>query len=323
MHTSNDISIQSDAKGNLQHFLSVKDLTPKQIKNILSTAQSFINKHNQIQNTKFNFQNIIMANLFFEASTRTRISFEIAAFKLNAHVINFNPDISSVVKGESLLDTLQNLIAMGVDLFVIRHKEEFTPKNLAEQIQSKVCIINAGDGRNEHPTQAMLDLLTIARHKSDIAALRVAIVGDILHSRVANSLSWGLHHMGCADIRWVGPSVLLPTDVHIPGVTRHEELESGLEKADVIMVLRLQRERMSSALSLSTDDYFKQYGITSDAIKSAASDAIIMHPGPINRNVEIASEIADGEQSVILEQVTNGVAIRMAIIKTLLENKSS
>ncbi len=312
-------SIQSDNTDQLKHFLSAKDLSHNQIKKIITTAQSFFDRENKISDFKSTLSNKIAANLFFETSTRTRISFEVAAHKLGVHVIDFNHQISSTKKGESLSDTLHNLIAMGIHLFIVRHQEEHLPTYLAEQTLDKASIINAGDGRNEHPTQAMLDIFTIHRYKPNFKALSIAIVGDILHSRVANSLSWALHHMGTTDIRWVAPSSLLPKSPVIPSIRYFDQLKYGIENVDVIVVLRLQRERMSDALSLSADDYFKHYGLTAEVLKNAKSDAIVMHPGPLNRHVEIAPDVADGKQSVILEQVTNGIAVRMAIMKLLLE----
>jgi len=253
-------------------------------------------------------------NLFFENSTRTRSTFEIAAKRLSADVLNVNLHAASTSKGESLLDTLRNLSAMQADLLVVRHAQSGAPYLLAQHCAPHVHVINAGDGRHAHPTQALLDMFTIRHYKPDFRGLTVAIVGDILHSRVARSDIHALTTLGVPEIRAIGPRTLLPEGLEQLGVTVFHEIEAGLRGVDVIIMLRLQHERMSGALLPSAQEYFKSYGLTPERLALAAPDAIVMHPGPINRGVEIESSVADGVQSVILKQVTFGIAVRMAVM---------
>ena len=254
-----------------------------------------------------------VVNLFFEPSTRTRVSFELAALRLGADVVPFDVEHSSTQKGETLLDTLRNLEAMGCDQFVVRHKDNGTPGRLAEQAAAGVSIINAGDGNHAHPTQGLLDAFTILRHKPDLANRSVAIVGDILHSRVARSDIHALLALGVGELRVAGPEALLPGRDALPGCIVHHCIDDAVRDADVIIMLRLQKERMTQALIASDTDYFRDWGLDETRLGLAHPEAIVMHPGPINRNVEIA----DGAQSRILEQVANGVAIRMAVMATL------
>ena len=258
-----------------------------------------------------------VVNLFFEPSTRTRVSFELAAMRLGADVVPFDVEQSSTQKGETLLDTLRNLEAMGCDQFVVRHKENGTPGALAEQAAGNVSIINAGDGNHAHPTQGLLDAYTIVRHKGDLANRCVAIVGDILHSRVARSDIHALRALGVGELRIAGPAALLPAADALPGCVVHHRIEDAVRGADVLIMLRLQKERMQHALIASDADYFRDWGLDPVRLRLAHPEAIVMHPGPINRNVEIADAVADGAQSRILEQVGNGVAIRMAVMATL------
>ena len=258
-----------------------------------------------------------VVNLFFEPSTRTRVSFELAAMRLGADVVPFDVEHSSTQKGETLLDTLRNLEAMGCDQFVVRHKENGTPGALAEQAAGNVSIINAGDGNHAHPTQGLLDAYTIVRHKGDLANRCVAIVGDILHSRVARSDIHALRALGVGELRIAGPAALLPAADALPGCVVHHRIEDAVRGADVLIMLRLQKERMQHALIASDADYFRDWGLDPVRLRLAHPEAIVMHPGPINRNVEIADAVADGAQSRILEQVGNGVAIRMAVMATL------
>jgi aspartate carbamoyltransferase catalytic subunit len=258
-----------------------------------------------------------VVNLFFEPSTRTRVSFELAAMRLGAAVVPFDIEHSSTQKGETLLDTLRNLEAMGCDQFVVRHKENGTPGALAEQAAAGVSIINAGDGNHAHPTQGLLDAYTIVRHKGALANRCVAIVGDILHSRVARSDIHALHALGVGELRVAGPAALLPAHGDLPRCVVHHRIEDAVRDADVVIMLRLQKERMAHALIASDADYFREWGLTPARLALARGDAIVMHPGPINRNVEIADAVADGSQSRILEQVSNGVTIRMAVMATL------
>jgi aspartate carbamoyltransferase catalytic subunit len=264
-----------------------------------------------------------IVNLFFEDSTRTRSTFELAAKRLSADVLSMSIATSSTSKGESLLDTIRNLEAMYVDMFVVRHGISGAAHYIAQHTAPHVSVINAGDGQHAHPTQAMLDMFTIRQIKKDFSQLRVAIVGDILHSRVARSEIRALNTLGVAEVRVIAPKTLLPAQVEILGVTVSHSLAEGLKDIDVIVMLRLQKERMTSALLPSESEYFKCFGLTEERLKIARPDAIVMHPGPINRGVEIDSKVADGPQSVILKQVSNGIAIRMAIMAMAMQQQGS
>jgi len=256
-------------------------------------------------------------NLFFENSTRTRTTFEIAAQRLSADVFNLNISASSASKGESLLDTIDNLAAMNADLFVVRHAQSGAPFLIAQHLDhlgKDVHVINAGDGRHEHPTQALLDAYTIRHFKKNFTGLRIALVGDILHSRVARSNIHALTTLGVPDVRAVGPATLLPGGLESMGVRVFHDMREGLRDVDVVIMLRLQNERMRGALLPSAQEYFKHYGLTPEKLAYAAPDAIVMHPGPMNRGVEIDSAVADGPQAVILSQVTFGIAVRMAVL---------
>ena len=256
-------------------------------------------------------------NLFFENSTRTRTTFEIAAKRLSADVINLNVDTSSTAKGESLLDTIDNLAAMNADMFVVRHAQSGAPHLIARHVQSHIHVVNAGDGRHAHPTQGLLDAYTIRHYKHDFSHLAVAIVGDVLHSRVARSLIGVLRTMGTPDIRVIAPQTLLPAGVEQLGVTVFNDIAQGLRDVDVIVMLRLQNERMRGPLLPSAQEFFKTYGLTDERLALARPDAIVMHPGPMNRGVEIDSLVADGGHAVILPQVTFGIAVRMAVMAIL------
>jgi aspartate carbamoyltransferase catalytic subunit len=253
-------------------------------------------------------------NLFFENSTRTRTTFEIAAKRLSADVFNLNINVSSAAKGETLLDTIANLSAMQADLFVVRHQASGAPYLIAQHVAPHVHVINAGDGRHAHPTQGLLDMYTIRHFKKDFANLTVAVVGDILHSRVARSNIHALTTLGVAEVRAVGPLTLLPSGLDQMGVRVFTDMNEGIKGADVIIMLRLQNERMGGALLPSSHEYFKHYGLTQEKLALAKSDCIVMHPGPMNRGVEIDSAVADGPHSVILNQVTFGIAVRMAVM---------
>ncbi len=298
---------------NPHQLLSIADLTPNSIIHILETARRFLGPDGHIPKSSL-LSGKMVANVFFEPSTRTRTTFEIAAKKLSADVLNFNAQISSISKGESLLDTMSNLQAMHVDLFIIRHNENDAPELIAKHLPPNTPIINAGDGTHAHPTQALLDVFTIQQHKPDFTKLKIAIVGDILHSRVARSQIDAFRALGVKEIRVVGPKALLPESIHEMGVKVYHNLAEGIRDVDVVSLLRLQRERMQEALLPNEKDYFKEFGLTKEKLKAAKPDAIVMHPGPINRGIEIASDVADGSQSVILEQVSNGIAVRMAVI---------
>jgi len=304
----------------MQHFLTTESLSKDQLTAILDTADSFVNEDGQSVKKVPLLRGQTIVNLFFEASTRTRTTFELAAKRLSADVLNININASATVKGESLLDTLRNLEAMQVDMFVIRHQASGAAEFISRHTAPNISVINAGDGRHAHPTQAMLDMFTIRRCKGDFNQLKVAIVGDLLHSRVARSQIHALRTLGVKDIRVVAPRTLLPAEIEQLGVTAYQNMEAGLEQVDVVIMLRLQKERMQGALLPSEHEYFHLFGLTQQRLNLTAKDAIVMHPGPINRGVEISSEVADGDQSVILEQVSYGVAIRMAIMSMLAGN---
>ena len=259
-------------------------------------------------------------NLFFEPSTRTRTTFEIAAKRLSADVVNLNIATSSQSKGETLLDTVANLTAMHADMFIVRHGESGAAHLIARHVGPDIHVINAGDGRHAHPTQALLDMFTIRHYKGGFNNLRVAIVGDILHSRVARSEIHALTTLGVPEVRVIGPRTLLPRQVQKLGVHVFHDMEAGLKDVDVVMMLRLQHERMNGALLPSAGEFFKSYGLTPEKLARAKPDAIVMHPGPMNRGVEIDSAVADGRQSVILPQVTFGIAVRMAVMGILAGN---
>ena len=260
------------------------------------------------------FALLILATLFFEPSTRTKTSFALAAKRLSADFVNFSVSTSSVVKGESIRDTALTIQSLGADFVLIRHASSGVPHFLSKILD--MSVINAGDGANEHPTQALLDLLTIQSHKKNFKGLTVAIIGDIAHSRVAKSNIYALTKLG-ANVRVICPPTLMPADVNRLGIEVFHSIDEGIKKADVIMTLRLQLERQTKGFLPSLREYFKLYGLTHERLKLAQKDAIVMHPGPMNRGVEIASSVADGPQSVILEQVTNGIAVRMAVLYLL------
>lgn len=316
-------SIQFDPNGYLRHFLTIEGLSRSTLFEILDAAESFMSiGKRQIRKVPI-LRGRTLVNLFFEDSTRTRTTFEIAAKRLSADVINLNAARLSTNKGERILDTIRTLEAMHTDIFVIRDNASGASHLIAKHVPSHVHIVNAGDGRHAHPTQAMLDMFTIRQHKSDFGHLSVAIVGDILHSRVARSQIHALKILGVPDIRVIGPRTLIPTEIEKLGVTPLYDLDDGLSNVDVIMMLRLQIERMEGQLIPSPQEYFKRYGLTSKRVRLAADGAIIMHPGPINRGLEIASDVADSGQSVILQQVTNGIAVRMSIIAKLMTGQTN
>jgi aspartate carbamoyltransferase catalytic subunit len=306
----------------LKHLLTLESLNRTQINAILELANHFLETPPSIKQKQLLINKIIM-NLFFESSTRTRSSFEVAAKRLGADVINFDVEASSATKGESLLDTIDNLGAMDVDLFIIRHASSGAAEFLSKHLKTSASIINAGDGCHEHPSQGLLDLFAIQYYKKRFTEIKVAIVGDILHSRVARSLIHGLKLLGAPDIFLVGPKTLIPKAVESLGVRVSYVLNEGIKNADVIVILRLQKERMTSVYFPSETEYRYLYGIDEETLKLAKKDVIIMHPGPINRGIEISSTVADGPHSIILKQVSFGVAIRMAIIKLLLKPEAT
>jgi aspartate carbamoyltransferase catalytic subunit len=316
-------NLQLNQEGKLQHFLTVEGLSRPLLTEILDTAESFAGMSEQ-QVKKFPLlRGKTIVNLFFENSTRTRTTFELAAKRLSADVISMNIATSSTSKGESLLDTIRNLEAMYVDMFVVRHAVSGAAHFIAQHVAPHISVINAGDGQHAHPTQAMLDMFTIRRVKKDFSQLCVAIVGDILHSRVARSQIHALNTLGTAEVRVIAPKTLLPAHVKTFNVKVYHDLQQGLKDADVVIMLRLQKERMNCALLPSESEYFKCFGLSEKTLKIAKPDAIVMHPGPINRGVEIASRVADGPQSVILQQVSYGIAIRMAVLSMAMQSKGT
>ncbi|QLI82039.1 aspartate carbamoyltransferase catalytic subunit [Chitinibacter fontanus] len=312
---------QLNAQGELIHLLTTEGLPRRILHQILDKAAEFVSG-GELVNQKFaDLAGTSVFNLFFENSTRTRTTFEIAAKRLSADVSSLNIQASSTAKGETLLDTVHNLEAMGANLFVVRHSESGAAHLIAKHVKPGIAVVNAGDGRHAHPTQAMLDMFTIRHYKGDFTNLRIAIVGDVLHSRVARSQIHALSTLGCPDIRVIAPKTLLPTGVEQLGVHVYHDMAEGLKDVDVVAMLRLQNERMAGAYLPSTQEFFKYYGLTPEKLALAKPDAIVMHPGPMNRGVEIDSAVADGDQAVILPQVTFGIAVRMAVLSIVTANQ--
>jgi len=314
-------NLQQSENKKLQHLLSIKGLDKNIIEQIFNDADKFLEKKDIKLDGHTSLNGKTVCNLFFENSTRTQTTFEIAAKRLSANVINLDIATSSQSKGESILDLINNLIAMSVDIFVIRHSEPGIPELIAKNIKSNAHIINAGDGNREHPTQGLLDAFTIREFKKDFSNLKVAIVGDIEHSRVAKSEINILSTLGTKEIRVIGPKALMPTNINDLNVNVFHTMEEGLKDVDVIMMLRIQKERMSNKTVPSESEYFKSFGLNQERLKIANNDALVLHPGPINRGVEIESDVADGKQSVILNQVKNGIAIRMAVMVMMVGKK--
>jgi len=310
-------NIQLDENGKLLHFLSIEGLNQAILTEILDTAASFTSVTERNVKKVPILRGKTVANLFFEPSTRTRSTFELAEQRLSADILSLNVSTSATTKGESLLDTLQNLEAMQIDMFVIRHQDSGSAHFFAQHVRPGVSVLNAGDGQHAHPTQAMLDMYTIRHFKKDFSGLRVAIVGDILHSRVARSQIHALNILNTAEVRVIAPRTLLPVDTESLGVTVFNNLEQGLKDVDVVIMLRLQKERMRGALLPSEKEYFRLYGLSQERLKRAKPDAIVMHPGPANRGVEIESSVMDGSQSVILQQVSFGISVRMAVMSMI------
>ncbi|MBK9117606.1 MAG: aspartate carbamoyltransferase catalytic subunit [Betaproteobacteria bacterium] len=315
---------QLNANGELTHLLTLEGLPPDIIRGILDTATPFVSIGEREVKKVPLLRGKAVFNLFFENSTRTRTTFEIAAKRLSADVINLNIGASSTSKGETLLDTVDNLVAMDADIFVVRHSQSGAPHLIAAHLNAAerrhVHVVNAGDGRHAHPTQGLLDLYTIRHYKKEFHNLTVAIVGDVLHSRVARSLIHGLTTLGTPEVRVIGPRTLMPARVEAMGVRTFNDMRAGLAGVDVVVMLRLQNERMKGALLPSAGEYFKHYGLTQEKLALAKPDVIVMHPGPMNRGVEIDSAVADGARSVILPQVTFGIAVRMAVMSIIAGN---
>ncbi len=313
---------QLNRHGELIHLLSIEGLPKATLTQILDTASTFLSVNDREVKKVPLLRGKSVFNLFFENSTRTRTTFEIAAKRLSADVLNLDIARSSTAKGETLLDTIANLSAMHADMFVVRHSESGAPYLIAQHCAPHVHVVNAGDGRHAHPTQGLLDMYTIRHYKRDFSQLTVAIVGDIVHSRVARSDIHALTTLGVPEIRAVGPRTLVPSDLREMGVRVCNDMDEGIRDADVIIMLRLQNERMTGAMLPSAAEFFKSFGLTPDKLAKAKPDAIVMHPGPINRGVEIDSAVADGDHSVILPQVTFGIAVRMAVMSIIAGNEA-
>jgi aspartate carbamoyltransferase catalytic subunit len=308
-------SLQLDAAGRLRHLLTIEGLPRERIVALLDQAETYARS----QTRKFpTLHGRTVCNLFFEPSTRTRTTFELAAKRLSADVLNLQVAASSTTKGETLLDTLATLEAMKVDMFVVRHEASGTAHFFAQHAGPGVAILNAGDGRHAHPTQALLDMFTIRRHKKEFGKLRVAIVGDILHSRVARSDIHALRILGAREVRVIAPPTLIPPGIEAMGAKAFHDLAAGLDGVDVIILLRLQKERMIGAFLPSLGEFHRDFGLTRERLRHLKPDVLVMHPGPINRGVEIEGAIAYGERSVILQQVTHGIACRMAVMTAIL-----
>ena len=305
----------------INHLISTEDLNYESIIKIFDMAESFF-KIGQRDIKKIPLlRGKTICNLFFENSTRTRTTFEIAAKRLSADVINLDIPTSSQSKGESIFDMVDNLIAMGTDIFVVRHPEAGVPNKIANHVASNIHIINGGDGNNAHPTQGLLDAFTIRKFKKNFSTLKIAIVGDIQHSRVAKSEINVLSTLGAKEIRVIGPKSLMPDNIDQLKVKVFHTMEEGLKDVDVVMMLRIQKERMNNDTIPSESEYFKSFGLNQKRLKIAKDNALVLHPGPINRGVEIESEVADGKQSVILNQVKYGIAIRMAVMAMMVGKK--
>ncbi len=311
---------QLNRHGELHHLLSIEGLPRDVLLHIMDTAQGFVSFGDRDVKKVPLLRGKSVFNLFFENSTRTRTTFEIAAKRLSADIFNLDIQRSSTAKGESLLDTIANLEAMDADIFVVRHSESGAPFLIARHTPDHVHVVNAGDGRHAHPTQGLLDMMTIRHYKPAFTALTVAIVGDIVHSRVARSAIHALTTLGVPEVRAVGPKTLVPGDLRSMGVRICHDISEGLRGADVVMMLRLQNERMAGGLLPSASEFNMMYGLTAERLRLARDDAIVMHPGPINRGVEIDSAVADGPQSVILPQVRFGIAVRMAVLSIVANN---
>ena len=312
---------QTRSNGSLRHLLTLEGLSRSQIETLLTRAQKFVKAVGEPPVQKKSLAGITVANMFTEPSTRTRVSFELAAKRLGADVVNLEVQLSSRVKGESMLDTIYTLEACHVDVFVIRDAESGVPGLVASHVQPHVSVLSAGEAHVSHPTQGLLDALTILQHKQKFDGLKIAIVGDVKHSRVARSAWHVLTTLGVGEIRIVAPKALMPDAGEFGGCERFTSLDGGIADVDVVMMLRIQKERMATAQIPDADRYFAKFGLSSERLAKAKPDAIVMHPQPMNRGIEIASDVADGPQSVIREQVRNGVAVRMAVLEAVIEGR--
>jgi aspartate carbamoyltransferase catalytic subunit len=316
------MTTQTRPDGSLRHLLTLEGLGRPQIEALLTRAQKFVRPIGQPPVRKNSLANVTVANLFTEPSTRTRVSFELAAKRLGADVVNLEVQLSSRVKGESMLDTIYTLEACHVDVFVIRDAEAGVPGLVASNVKPHACVLSAGEGSVSHPTQGLLDALTILQVKQKFDGLTVAIVGDVKHSRVARSAWHVLSTLGVGEIRIVAPKALMPDAGEFAGCERATSLDTGIVGVDVVMMLRIQKERMATAQIPDADRYFAKFGLSAERLAKAKPDALVMHPQPMNRGIEIASEVADGPQSVIRDQVRNGVAVRMAVLEAVIEGRS-
>jgi aspartate carbamoyltransferase catalytic subunit len=313
---------QLTANGKLRHLLTLEGFSRERIVELLDRASAYLRKPGERPARDNALAGRTVANLFFEPSTRTRASFELAAKRMSADVLNLDVNMSARIKGEGILDTIYTLQAMQVNVFVIRDASEGVPAFIARHVQPHISVLNAGEADRSHPTQGLLDLLTIRQHKRQFAGLVVTIIGDLAHSRVARSVAQGLRIMGVPDLRLVAPPGLEPDMANYPGAELTARVDAALEGADVVMALRIQKERIDAEVQLLPDhEYLERYGLTEERLRLARPDAIVMHPGPMNRNVEISSRVADGPQSVITQQVTNGLALRMAVLAAVIEGR--
>ena len=313
-----DTKLQFDQNGSLRHLLSLKGLDASLLSELLDDADRFLTAPGDLPARNESLAGRTIGNLFFEPSTRTRASFDLAGRRLGADVLNLDVNTSSRKKGESILDTIYTLEAMHVDVMVVRDASDGVPAYIARNVADHVSVLNAGESDVSHPTQGLLDLLTIRQHSADFKNMAVAIVGDIQHSRVAMSASEALQTMGIGELRLISPPALAPDSDRFPGALIIDNLADGLKDADVVMALRIQRERIGNLDGVpGIDEYFSNYGVSHESMKFAKPDAIVMHPGPMNRGIEIEGTLADGPRSVITKQVTNGVAVRMAVLERI------
>jgi aspartate carbamoyltransferase catalytic subunit len=313
-------SVQRDSEGRLRHLITLEGLSKDELTALLDLAQFYVRAPGDLPAMDQSLVGHTVANLFFEPSTRTRVSFELAAQRLGAEVVNLDMQSSSRVKGETVLDTIYTLQAMHADILIMRDAEPGLPAYVAKFVAPHICILNAGEAHLSHPTQGLLDALTIRQSKHDFDKLRVLIAGDIAHSRVARSAWQAFTTLGVKELRIAAPEDLMPKPHEFATATRFSDIDKAIDGVDVIMALRIQRERFTSAKIPDEATYHRTFGITAERMRKAAPDAIVMHPGPMNRDVEISSEVADGPQSVIQQQVTNGVAVRMAVLATIVRN---
>lgn len=313
---------QFDPEGRLRHLITLEGMGSDEIRSLLDRAQHYLRRPGQVPAHGRALEGITVGNIFTEPSTRTRSSFELAAKRLGADVVNLEIQLSSRVKGETVLDTIYTLQAMAVDVFVIRDAEPGVCQYVAEHVQDHVSVLSAGEAHLSHPTQGLLDALTILQYKGGFRDLVVAVVGDVRHSRVARSAYQVLTALEVGELRIVAPGALMPDAGEMPGAVRCSTLAEGIAHADVVMMLRIQKERMVQAAIPDGHEYFAQWGLTKQRLKLARPEAIVMHPGPMNREIEIASDVADGPHSVIRQQVTNGVAVRMTVLETVIANRN-